>query len=280
MKRTFPTHLFNRPTFFASIAVIGLMFTSSLVYAQVQAEQPTAVITTGQLNVREGPGAGYLPIATVKHYDTVTLLARDPYVAWVQIRTVDGIVGWISTLHIVTDYKLSELPVATSTATPFAAIVTGRLNMRTGPGMNYPIVSTLTEGDRVSLLGRNSNGKWVLVRALDSYVGWINTGYLASGMPISALTLTGANAETSPPAGTIPYYGLGIAIPPMLDVTEGIDPASKVVTSIPSGTRFMLIGRDETLTRVKIVTYEGVVGWVSTPNIGASIPCMYLPVLK
>ena len=279
MNRKLSTSLFNRPTFFASVAVIGLIFTSSFVYTQVQAEQPTAVITTGELNVREGPGAGYLSITTVSHHDTVTLLARDPYAAWVQVQIADGTVGWITSLYIMTSYRLSELPIATSTAVPFATITTGRLNMRTGPGINYPIVFTITQGDKVSLLGRNSNGKWVLVRALDSYVGWINTGYLASAMPISSLTLTGANAETSPPEGVVPYYGMGIAIPVMLDVTAGLDPASAVVTSMPSGTRFMLAGRNESMTRLKIATYEGVVGWVSAIDIGSSIPYIYLPVM-
>ncbi|MBN1310661.1 MAG: SH3 domain-containing protein [Anaerolineae bacterium] len=270
----------NRPTFFASIAVIGLLFAlSSFAYAQVQTEQPTAMVNTGALNVREGPGACYLPIGTVWHFDRVTLLARDQYAAWVQIQTADGLVGWITTLHIVTSYKLSDLPVATSSAIPYATITTGRLNIRTGPGINYPIVFTITQGDKVSLLGRSSNLKWVRVRALDTYVGWINTGYIASAMPISTFPIEGDTAETSPPGGVIPYYGTGIAIPITMPVTEGLDRASAVVTTMPSGSRFMLAGRNESMTRLKIATYDGIVGWVSAIDIGSSIPYMYLPVL-
>lgn len=281
MRKKFSIRSINRPTFFASLATVGLVATlSSFALTQLQTDEPTAIITTGELNVREGPGPGYLPITTVKHRDTVILLGRDPRSAWVHVQIPDGTIGWVTTLHIMTNYRVADLPVVTSTADPFAAITTGRLNMRTGPGINYPISMTITEGDRVSLLGRNSNGKWVLVRALGTYVGWINTGYIASAVPISSLPLRDATAEVSPPAGVVPYYGTGIAIPVILDVTAGPDPSSEVVTSLVSGTRFTLAGRNESMSRLKIATSEGQVGWVSNIDIGSSIPYIYLPVME
>jgi uncharacterized protein YgiM (DUF1202 family) len=152
--------------------------------------------------------------------------------------------------------------------------------MRTGPGINYPISMTITEGDKVTLLGRSSNGKWVLVNALDTYVGWINNGYIASAAPLSSLELKRPSEEVSPPTGVIPYYGTGITIPIEMPVTAGPDRDSEIVTMLPAGERFQLAGRNEKYTRFKIATLDGQVGWVSEIDIAPSIPYMYLPVME
>lgn len=272
---------FNRPAFFASLAVIGLLFTTvPFVFAQVQTGQPTATVTTGQMNVREGPGAGYLPIATVSQGEMVTLLGRNADASWVQVKLADGKTGWVSTLYITTTFRVIDLPVVNTTAEPYGAIATGRLNMRTGPGVNYPISSVLTQGDVVSLLGRSSDGRWALVRAFSIYVGWVNSGYLRRAVPMSVLPLEDATFKTSPPLGAVPYYGTGIAIASPITISQGPDPASLLATSLPSGTTFLLAGRNTAMTRVKIVLSNGSVGWVNASDIGASIPVMFLPVLQ
>jgi uncharacterized protein YraI len=232
------------------------------------------------MNVREGPGAGYLPITTVNQGETVTLLGRNADGSWVQVTLADGTMGWVSTLHIVTTYKVVDLPIVNSTAEPYGAIATGRLNMRTGPGVNYPISSTLTHGDVVSLLGRSSNGRWALIRAFSTDVGWVNSGYLKRAVPMSMLPLEDATFQTSPPLGTVPYYGTGIAITSPTNLNQGPDPVSTLVTALPSQTNFKLIGRNDAMTRIKILMSNGSVGWVNASDIGSSIPYMYLPVLQ
>lgn len=281
MNREKSKRSFSRPTFFASIAVIGLLFTFvPFVLAQVQTEQPTATITAGQVNVREGPGAGYLPLTTVNQGETVTLLGRNADASWVQAKLTDGTTGWVSTLHIVTDFQVVDLQIVDSTAEPYAAVVTGRLNMRTGPGINYPISSILSQGDVVSLLGRNSNARWILIRAFSTDVGWVNSGFLRSAVHFSVLRLKDSTFKTSPPLGTVPYYGTGIAVISPTNVTQGPDPASALVTALPSRTGFKLIGRDDAMARIKILLSNGSVGWVNASDIGSSIPYMYLPVLQ
>lgn len=281
-KRNF-VNSFGRPTFFASIAVIGLLFTfiPFALAQQVQTDQPTAMVKGGQVNVREGPGAGYLPITTVNQGETVTMLGRNADASWVQISLAGGKTGWVSTLHIVTDFKVVELPVVNTTAEPYGAIATGRLNMRTGPGVNYPISTTLTHGDIVSLLGRSSNGKWALVRAFSIYVGWVNSGFLRRAVPMSMVPLRDTTFEgISPALGPVPHYGTGIAAQASINVSQGPDPASALVTSLPSGTNFLLAGRNANMTRIKIALSNGTVGWVNSIEIGSSIPYMFLPVLE
>jgi hypothetical protein len=64
------------------------------------------------------------------------------------------------------------------------------LNMRSGPGVAFGRVSVLPRGQVVELLGRNGNATWTLVRLPNGNVGWVNSFYLDSSIPIGALPVT------------------------------------------------------------------------------------------
>src|SRR5262245_39907833 len=55
------------------------------------------------------------------------------------------------------------------------------LNVRTGPGPDRKIISSIATGDRVSVL-ENGDG-WTLVRIQDGQEGWIPGGFLADQPP-------------------------------------------------------------------------------------------------
>ncbi len=53
------------------------------------------------------------------------------------------------------------------------------INLRSGAGINYSIVKKLAQNDKVIPLGEEEyaeGGKWLLVRTLDGYEGWVCTG--------------------------------------------------------------------------------------------------------
>lgn len=53
---------------------------------------------------------------------------------------------------------------------------TGALNIRSGPGLNYSIIGTLRDGERLSLMGRNAYGDWLKVRTSTGLEGWVGSG--------------------------------------------------------------------------------------------------------
>jgi hypothetical protein len=67
------------------------------------------------------------------------------------------------------------------TATPVPEIVVGvvvveTLNVREGPGTNYPIVSSLANGEKFYILGdvtNNTNNKWLLIDPSNGNFGWV-----------------------------------------------------------------------------------------------------------
>jgi len=75
-------------------------------------------------------------------------------------------------------------PVVTaegSTATPVPEVVVGvvvvdLLNIREGPGTNYPILSSLAKGEKFYILGEVVNGtdnKWLLISSSADSFGWV-----------------------------------------------------------------------------------------------------------
>lgn len=58
-----------------------------------------------------------------------------------------------------------------------------RINVRTGPGLEFRIVGVLTSGDKVRVLNRGE--EWVQVRNGSKKEGWIPEGYLTRDPPPS-----------------------------------------------------------------------------------------------
>lgn len=74
--------------------------------------------------------------------------------------------------------EVSEVAEAVGEAT----ITTDGSNVRTGPGVAYPVLVTLDEEAAVSVLGKNEAGTWVQVAAPEAEEpGWINVTLLALG---------------------------------------------------------------------------------------------------
>lgn len=177
----------NRPVVYASIALLALLAIATPVVANNLETVPTGTVTAGRLNVREGPGVGFLPIATVDYGSEVELLGRTGESAWLNVRVKSGVKGWVSSLYINSSVPFSTLPVLVDRAEAYAYISTGRLNMRTGPGVEYPIITTLTHYDTVGVIGRSRSGGWLYIHAFGTYKGWVNAGYVVCFASIQSL---------------------------------------------------------------------------------------------
>ncbi len=58
-----------------------------------------------------------------------------------------------------------------------------RVNMRTGPGLQFRILKVLVSGDRVQRIGTSSD--WVHVRTSEGKDGWVPDGYVVREQPAS-----------------------------------------------------------------------------------------------
>ncbi len=67
----------------------------------------------------------------------------------------------------------TETVTPTSTPTAFVRVSTQRANVRTGPGLDYPVVTQLLAGTEVTLVGRTPKGDWVQICCVNGESVWI-----------------------------------------------------------------------------------------------------------
>ncbi len=75
------------------------------------------------------------------------------------------------------------------------AVMTGAryLSVRSGPGLEFEAIAYLSNGDIVTLLGRDPFNIWIQVRKSDGTEGWVSGRYLTSNVPYDTLLIVNAN---------------------------------------------------------------------------------------
>ena len=113
----------------------------------------------------------------------------------------------------------TPIPTRTPTPTePRCSVISASLNLRSGPGVNYPVIGSLISGAELAPRSRNQAATWVEIRVLaNGQNGWVSAGaeYVRCTVAIAAL-----------PLGIIPP-------PPVAPATNTPIPAPPTSTSIP-----------------------------------------------
>ena len=148
---------------------------------------------------------------------------------WFHGAARDGTAGWASSDALVI-FGVSNVPVregfsapapqippaVTSGATPAGAtslpatVASGtRLNVRSGPGTGYPVISTAAPGAALTAAARNAAGDWIRVQqaALPGGSGWVSARFLemkgdASTLPVEKAPAKPAAAQPAAKAAT------------------------------------------------------------------------------
>jgi uncharacterized protein YraI len=157
---------------------------------------------------------------------------------WFHGAARDGAAGWASADALVI-FGVRSVPVregysppapktpsaVTSGATPAGATPAGaaslpatvasgaRLNVRSGPGTGYPVISTVAPGAALTAGARNAAGDWIRVQqaALPGGSGWVSASFLemkgdAGALPVATAPANPAAAQ--PAAKAAPATGL------------------------------------------------------------------------
>lgn len=119
-------------------------------------------VTADTLNVRSGPGTGYDRVGTLKKGDQVTILEETE--GWYKISSGD-LTGYVSADYISLD----------GTVPQEGLVMTGTLNVRSGPGTSYSRIGTLRMGATVTIL--DTADGWYKVSA-GSVTGYVSADYV------------------------------------------------------------------------------------------------------
>jgi uncharacterized protein YraI len=263
----------------------------------------------GNLIIRTGPGLQFPVLVSLPLGQNFVLEGRTADGSWLWVRVPDGRQGWVSTGVITTTLDLSTLPVvdpATMTVTPPAApppaapenddlaigvvVNANILNVRSGPGLTFPVISTLPLGSSVQLEGRDTGGFWLQVRLADGRQGWVSSAYMSANRAVAELPVSDAAAPpvavTPPATPAEPAPGVGgLALGTVvnannLNVRSGPGLNYDILLMLPLGSTAVLEGRDEGGFWLQIRLADGRLGWVSSAFMTANLDIANLPVVE
>lgn len=157
-------------------ALCALILLTALAFPRVTRAADTAT-TTDRLNLRNGPGLTYDVLAVIPAGVTVTL-GGDPSEGWYPVAYQDA-AGWAYGAYLALGGQ------AASATRGGATVVTAWLNLRGGPGLDYPSVAMLPYGTVVQLLDgpQATDGySWFHVDAAGYGIGFVAGAYLDAGV--------------------------------------------------------------------------------------------------
>jgi len=139
---------------------------------------------------------------------------------------------------------LASLAGAALIAGPASAVTayspTGHLNVRSGPGFQYPVVAQMAPNEPAAVTGCVSNYTWCGV-AIGGGTGWASAEYLVTdaGGKLTNLQVSGAQLgiPVVVPEGVVavvatPPVGAMVAVQPTVGVVEPIPPAPEVLSYV------------------------------------------------
>jgi len=100
---------------------------------------------------------------------------------------------------------------AQSADSPVLTVLAGALNVRSGPGVTYPAVDVLAQGDEVTIIGQHPASGWWQVALPDGGSGWVSGGaaYVSvsgdtAGVPEVSIASLSTSVSPSPTSYTTP----------------------------------------------------------------------------
>ena len=213
-------------------------------------------VTASTLNVRSGAGTSYSVVTKVYKGDKVNLL--ESLNGWYKIKLSNGKVGWVSSDYITkinnsnNDSSNNNSQSGTSIS-GYGKVTASALNVRSGAGTSYSVVTKAYKGDKVELL-ESSNG-WYKIKLSSGKVGWASSDYITK--------INNSSNNNSQSGTSISGYGKVTAS--ALNVRSGAGTSYSVVTKAYKGDKVELLESSNGWYKIKLSS--GKVGWASSDYI-------------
>lgn len=201
-------------------------------------------VAVARLNLRTTPALSAPIAGRLTQGTAVQILGRSEDGRWYQVTTADGLDGWLYAVYVKIDDK-GELAAersggaAVSAAepaqgAPTAVTTPARMNVRGGPGTNYPVVASAPAGSVYVVVGINPARDWYQVSVpgrpepawifarLSTLNGSLESVPVAENIPappapavVQTATAPPAAAPAAPPAAapnTSTGFGYGMSV--------------------------------------------------------------------
>lgn len=148
---------------------------------EIETKKRRATVNGNNVNIRSGPGTDYDRLTQVSKGTSLIVLAESG--SWLQVELPGGDKGWIAGWLVdfvdtsTGDTKLSGEYTMPADAGRSALVMKPSVNIRSGPGLQHPVISKTTLGQQLDIL--SDEGSWYAVRLPGGGSGWI-AGWLAA----------------------------------------------------------------------------------------------------
>ncbi len=196
----------NSPTTVIITATLPATFTprastTPLPLTALPTIEPIAGKVTAQINVRKSPSTASESLGMLGINSEVLIIGKDSNEKWYKIifelANGESGEGWGSAQYILTDSK-SEIPVVSGGSQSdndeyVNGTVTQKINVRSGPGVEFDALGMIENGDSVILIGKNIDETWLEI-TYGSEKGWVFASYVQSDV-IDALPIINESGE-------------------------------------------------------------------------------------
>ena len=171
-------------------------------------DRPIAVTFPALANVRVGPGLTYAILKAVRQGTRASVFGLSPDEDWYLVE-IDGLsqLGWIReelTVLVGNSNSVKRITAAEIAMLPVAIVDTPILNVRSGPGTGFGIVTTISQGTWAQIIGVNPGADWFQVELYGVtgqtwlYRNLTNLAGLLAGVTQLSSSTVAAAAEEDP----------------------------------------------------------------------------------
>ena len=225
-----------------SVPVMALALSATASFANSN----EGTVTADALNVRSGPSTSYGITTKLYKGDKVEILETSN--GWHKIKASNGKIGWVSGDYIKVSSGSTSQP---STSTTKATVTATSLNVRSGAGTSYSVITKLPKGIVVDVLESASNG-WKKIKTSGGTTGWVSGEYLTTG--------SAGNSSTNNSTSQTSYKAT--VNTDSLNMRKGAGTSYSVITKLSNGTVVDVLESASNGWK-KIKTSNGTIGWVS-----------------
>lgn len=272
---------------FASLTTLIVVTTT----AQMQNDEIVAQAYR-TVNVRSGPSTQYDIIGQLNSGDEVRITGRsDEESNWLRIDFGEK-EGWVAYFTVTVIGPVDNLPVVEAladrsgaptqiSATPMVergntfVSVFRRVNVRSGPGMEYRRLGILEPGSSADVKGRTEDDEWLEI-TYNGQLGWVAyfvvsvTGDLDS-VDVASVPLTAAT-RTPPEIELTTRYNVNLRMEPII--------GTPIIAVVPYNTTLVTDARADSNGLWLRVTYEGEQGWLLSSLVSIDGSIDTLPVVQ
>lgn len=227
------------------------------------------------VNVRSGPDTQYEIVAKLEAGQEVVVDGRESEATrWLHVRleeTEEVADGWITAFSVMLADDPAQLPIIGDTPpedssgdsaaedpqeTSVIVSAYGRVNVRSGPGIEYDVVGQLNESEEAAALARsNHNSDWLYIEqeALTGWVAYFTVNVSGDPAALPVRVPDGSNTELVPPSAlATTRYNVRLRVTPEV--------RASVVGIVPFNSDITPIAQTED-GRWLYVWYEDMEGW-------------------